>query len=169
MHWQCGPGPACISYIVVGSIASVYFTDVLKKIINQARPDGAPIMDPGMPSSHALVSFFAASAWAGVFAPAAAAAGTYCSLARVGQALVLSFASIVAGLRVICGYHSMEQILVGARLGSVMGYLWLLLGETFFTRNPSLMLRLAWIAYLYGSALFIGEKMRKWTTTDKHV
>ena len=159
-------------YIVVGSIASVYFTDVLKKIINQSRPIGAPIMDPGMPSSHALVSFFSATAWVGVFAPsaaAAAAAGTYCSLASVGQALVLTFASIVAGLRVVCGYHSLAQIFVGAGLGSFLGYLWHQLGQILFFRNPSLTLRLAWIAYLSGSALFIGKKMTKWTTTDKHV
>ena len=51
-------------YIVVGSIGASFAAHALKKVINQERPDGSPFIDPGMPSSHALVATFAASAWA---------------------------------------------------------------------------------------------------------
>ena len=50
-------------FIVFGSIAAVYLTNYLKRMINQGRPDGAPFTDPGMPSSHALLSFFIATSW----------------------------------------------------------------------------------------------------------
>ena len=156
------PGKFHGPYIVVGSIASVYLADVLKGWINQGRPDGAPIVDPGMPSSHALVSFFSAAAWAGVL-------GTAVTPHRLGQALLLAAATAVAVLRVVCGYHTVAQIAVGGVLGSVLGQLWAVLGEELYATNPMLTFRLSWIAYLSGSALFISKKISKWTTTDKHI
>ena len=149
-------------YIVVGSIAAVYLTDVLKGVINQGRPKGAPFADPGMPSSHALVSFFSAAAWMSVVAPTAAA-GTF----SVGQALLLASASLIAVLRVACGFHSVAQIVVGGLLGSFLGRLWIVIGQVLYSGNSRLTFGLAWTAYLSGSAFFIVNSMSKWTTRDK--
>ena len=147
-------------YIVVGSIAAVYLTQVLKKLINQSRPADAPFADPGMPSSHSLVSFFAAVGWIGSL-------GSYGSLAST--VALLAAAATVAVLRVVCGYHSVPQIAVGAALGSVLGQSWILLGNLLHMSNPRLLLIGAWAAYLSGSALFITTNMSKWTARDKHL
>ncbi|OLP89673.1 Lipid phosphate phosphatase epsilon 2, chloroplastic [Symbiodinium microadriaticum] len=51
-------------YIVLGGIAASLFTAKIKRIVNQRRPPGSPLTDPGMPSSHALVATFMSVAWA---------------------------------------------------------------------------------------------------------
>lgn len=51
-------------FLVLGAILSAFGTGTLKELINESRPAGAPFADPGMPSSHALVSTFAAVGWA---------------------------------------------------------------------------------------------------------
>eukprot|EP00418_Pyrodinium_bahamense_P033633 CAMPEP_0179155552 /NCGR_PEP_ID=MMETSP0796-20121207/75779_1 /TAXON_ID=73915 /ORGANISM="Pyrodinium bahamense, Strain pbaha01" /LENGTH=208 /DNA_ID=CAMNT_0020857047 /DNA_START=44 /DNA_END=667 /DNA_ORIENTATION=+ len=51
-------------YTIIGGIAAAFFTTVIKRLINQRRPAGSPLTDPGMPSSHALVATFTAAAWA---------------------------------------------------------------------------------------------------------
>mmetsp|Transcript_18983 Transcript_18983/g.40026 ORF Transcript_18983/g.40026 Transcript_18983/m.40026 type:complete len:260 (+) Transcript_18983:118-897(+) len=149
-------------FIVVGAILSVYLTEVLKKIINQSRPEGAPGMlsDPGMPSSHSLVSFFAAVGWV---ASLAAHDGI------LGKVAILVAAATVAVLRVVCQYHTWAQISVGAVLGSALGQAWWYVGEVLHLSNPQLLLYGAWGAYLSGSALFITTNMRKWATQDKHL
>jgi membrane-associated phospholipid phosphatase len=146
-------------FIVVGSIAAVYFTAYLKKVINQGRPDGSPFTDPGMPSSHSLVSFFLAISWSRTV------------LVAVGGSdwLLMAVALVVAGLRVICGYHSVAQIAVGAVLGTLLGHGWVLLGDWLHGTNPQLAFALAWSAYLAGSTVYIRRDMRKWVAEDKHL
>eukprot|EP00586_Coscinodiscus_wailesii_P018623 CAMPEP_0172503268 /NCGR_PEP_ID=MMETSP1066-20121228/167740_1 /TAXON_ID=671091 /ORGANISM="Coscinodiscus wailesii, Strain CCMP2513" /LENGTH=215 /DNA_ID=CAMNT_0013278935 /DNA_START=217 /DNA_END=864 /DNA_ORIENTATION=- len=148
-------------YIVVGSIAAVYLTEILKKIINQNRPEGSPFTDPGMPSAHSLVCFFAAvgwmsSPWGEYFGP-------------TGKASFLAAASSVAILRVVCGYHSVAQIAVGAGLGSALGWLWVALGDLLHVSHPRVTFGLAWVAYLGGSAIFIKKRMGRWVSGDKHL
>ena len=46
---------------VVGGILNAVLAKVLKRVINQARPEGARTLDPGMPSSHAMSLFFLAT------------------------------------------------------------------------------------------------------------
>jgi len=150
-------------YIVVGSIGAVYFTDAIKQVINQSRPSGAPIADPGMPSSHSLVTFFAAAAWI-----TAAACNGRLGLDCVSL-LLLGSASTVAILRVVCGYHSVAQVVVGAGLGSILGKCWVWLGETvLFASNPHLAYWISWSAYLSGSVFFIGTNIRHWVAKDAH-
>lgn len=156
----CRPWAYTGPFIVVGSIGAVYLTDALKKIINQGRPEGAPFADPGMPSSHSLVSFFAAAAWASVL-DATVPSG--------GRALLVGAAALIAVLRVICGYHSVAQVAVGAGLGSVLGRGWALLGEILHASDPRLVLSLAWGCYLGGSAFFIRKNMRHWVGRDLHI
>lgn len=141
-------------FIIVGAIAaSSYLTPALKTLINQSRPSGAPFTDPGMPSSHSLVSFFLAAAWTSL-------------VFTIGTAplLIWAGAASVALLRVICGYHSWDQIGVGAILGASMGFGWARLGASvLYPGNPQLMVKLSWGLYLAGSVLYICKDMKEWT------
>ena len=49
---------AWTSLYVCGGILNAILSKVLKRVINQARPEGARSADPGMPSSHAMSLFF---------------------------------------------------------------------------------------------------------------
>lgn len=140
-------------YIVVGSIGAAFATKALKKAINQQRPDGAPFTDPGMPSSHALVATFAAAAWA--------------LTARDYAPLLIAAAAYVSILRVVTGYHTWAQVGVGAGLGAMWATLWMQLGRWVSVRHmlaPRAAFALVYGTYLCGSALFVGLKMREWTT-----
>lgn len=139
----------------VGSLAAIYFTDVLKKLINQERPEGSILADPGMPSSHALTSFFLALSWMTVIDGM--------------NGLLFASAASVAGLRVVCGYHTISQITVGASIGSSLGYLWVSAGKLFYSSKPRLAWGLAWSAYLAGSLVYIFDRMHKWVGEDKHM
>ena len=81
-------------FLVLGAILSAFATGTLKELINESRPAGAPFADPGMPSSHALVSTFAAVGWA------------LHLRSTVASALLLSAAVSVSALRV-SGGHSL--------------------------------------------------------------
>jgi hypothetical protein len=161
-------------FITVGSIAAVYFTAVLKNIIQQDRPEGAPFGDPGMPSSHSLVSFFLAVAWNSHLVSASASAATAAAAAAdsiFNGIILVAAAMVVATLRVVCGYHTIPQIAVGAVLGSGLGYGWFALGKIIYpASNPKLAFALVWSVYLGLSAIYIQRDIRKWVTTEhKHL
>lgn len=139
-------------YIVVGSIGAAFATKALKVAINQQRPPGAPFTDPGMPSSHALVATFAAAAWALTLRQPA------------GQALLMLSAAVVSVLRVATGYHTWAQIGVGAGLGAASAALWMHLGRQWMQLglSPRAAYMAVYAAYLGGSVLFVGKKMREW-------
>ena len=149
-------------YIVLGSIVASFGTGTLKRLINQQRPDGAPFTDPGMPSSHALVSAFAAVGWT-------------LHVVRVGRSAVasaalLSSAALVSVLRVACGYHSWAQVIVGGLVGSSSAFGWMRLGDAVTTHvEPRVALLAVWSLYLSGSAAFIAAKMRNWVTEEKQL
>ena len=158
-------------WIVFGSIGAVYVTQYLKHRINQTRPQGAPFTDPGMPSSHSVTCFFLAAAWSRSLLFTSV-------LLTAGQQQLASFslwwgAATVAGLRVICGYHSSAQIGVGALLGIVLGTGWSSLGHTLSAAvaiPPSLTLATAWCLYLVGASYFIITKIWKdWLHNEKHL
>jgi dolichyldiphosphatase len=143
LHKEEGP------FIVVGCIAASFLTEnVLKHVINQGRPPGSPLSDPGMPSSHSLASFFLAITWMSV----------------VGQRLLfLGLATLVATLRIVCGFHTLAQIAVGAILGSIFGLVWIVLGHGLQQfGNPEILRVCIWFAYVCGSVLFIWKIMAKW-------
>lgn len=144
-------------YIVVGSIAATYLAAYLKKIFDQGRPEGAPFTDPGMPSSHALVSFFVAMAWHHALGSGA------------GRPWLLASALLVSILRVICGYHTVPQIAVGGTLGTLLGHAWMSLGFVLETHNGKGTFTFAWSAYLIGSAFYIHKNLRRWLTDEKYL
>ena len=151
-------------FIIAGAIASVYFTDVLKKLINQSRPDTSVLVDPGMPSSHSLVSFFLAVGWMGAIR-SSDVVGNAEAISKMSLAVS---AATVAVLRVVCGYHSWAQIGVGAVLGSAMGQAWVVLGHVLHQQFPITLHHVAWALYLLGSALFIKTNISKWHREHKH-
>ena len=151
-------------FIIAGAIAAVYFTDVLKKMINQSRPDTSVLVDPGMPSSHSLVSFFLAVGWIG----AIGASGLVGNAEVIGKISLAISAATVAVLRVVCGYHSWAQIGVGAVLGSAMGQAWVMLGRSLHLHYPKTLHDVSWALYLAGSALFIKTNISKWHREHKH-
>ncbi|CAM9400702.1 unnamed protein product [Ectocarpus fasciculatus] len=114
---------------VLGSLINAVFSKVLKKTINQVRPDGAQLSDPGMPSSHAMSLFYL---------------GTYLviGLEEHGVLLLdpplppwplgvtqtqtlLGMYALTASLwRVKAGFHTLPQVAVGAAVGAVDAVLW---------------------------------------------
>eukprot|EP00961_Rhodomonas_salina_P100996 1359075-Rhodomonas_salina.3 len=61
MGWTVSLSGAGVSAII-GALGNAVLSKVLKKILREERPDGAPLnpetKDPGMPSSHAMSLFF---------------------------------------------------------------------------------------------------------------
>lgn len=142
-------------YIVVGSIGATVLASKLKRLINQGRPEGAPFTDPGMPSSHALVSFFIASAWIQHLADG----GQWAMTAALG----------VSALRVICGYHTAPQIAVGGLLGTLLGYSWSNLGVILDVRYTHATFVISWAAYVLSSALYIRREVVRWCNDEKYL
>ncbi|CAM9626698.1 unnamed protein product, partial [Pylaiella littoralis] len=114
---------------VVGSLFNAVFSKILKKTINQVRPEGARLSDPGMPSSHAMSLFYL---------------GTYLviglqehgvltldpslpqwPLGVTGTQTLLGMYAFSASLwRVKAGFHTLPQVSVGAAVGAVDAVLW---------------------------------------------
>jgi membrane-associated phospholipid phosphatase len=107
---------------IVGALSNAVFGKILKRVLRQQRPDGAPLADPGMPSSHAMSLYFlscylcaAIAAWTPAWAPWQQAAA---------MLALLGFATSSAVWRVTSGLHTSAQIAVGALLGGTNGVLW---------------------------------------------
>lgn len=149
-------------FICVGSILSTYIVDWLKGVINHDRPAGAPFTEPGMPSAHASVSFFLAAAWSSLILSRTAT--TTASLA-----LYVS-ATVVAVLRVVCGYHSVPQIGVGAIIGTAFGVAWAKLGLAASAAiNPQVLHWSCWSTYGLASVVYAITTMRSWLGENKHL
>merc|ERR1719478_1239049 len=95
---------------------------VLKRILRQERPDGAPLADPGMPSSHAMSLFFLSGY---LCAAIVAWTPTWSHLQRLAASTgLLGFAVSSVAWRVSSGLHTTLQVLVGSVLGGFNGVLW---------------------------------------------
>jgi membrane-associated phospholipid phosphatase len=152
------------AFLVIGCILACFATEHgLKPMWNQARPANAPLADPGMPSSHSLASFFVAMAWTHSIIP--------------GKRLLFgSIATLVASLRILCGYHTLAQISVGAILGISLGHGWMTfvwqkcnLAQLLETQ-PIVVKWWIWSIYGTGSVLFIWKIMSKWISqSSSHI
>lgn len=139
-------------FIVVGGIGATVLATKLKRLVNQKRPEGAPFTDPGMPSSHALVSFFVANAWRPHLQ---------------GSPWTMVAATVVSVLRVLCGYHTVPQIAVGGLLGTLLGFGWTRLGGVLDARHHQATFVVSWATYLIGSALYVRKEVVRWFTDEK--
>ncbi len=135
-------------YIVIGSISVAFWAGLLKRLINQQRPDGSPFADPGMPSSHALVSTFAATAWA-----------AHLRWRSPACAPLLLAAAVVSALRVVCGCHTWAQVGVGCALGGGAAVGWMRAAPA--SAGPAA-LAAVYAVYVGGSAVFVAKKMSRW-------
>ncbi|CAE7369632.1 LPPE2 [Symbiodinium sp. CCMP2592] len=142
-------------YIVLGGIAASLFTAKIKRIVNQRRPPGSPLTDPGMPSSHALVATFMSVAWA-----------TQVQSGRT-SALLLASAILISVLRVICGHHTWAQVGVGATAGTLLSLAWMLLGQDIIRSPTSLETKVVYALYIIFSALFLAKQFRKGRSRKK--
>ncbi|CAD6242790.1 unnamed protein product [Miscanthus lutarioriparius] len=153
----CSPGasPAIwkhdaeIMWFLLGAVGNSLLSMVLKKMLNHERPAAALRSDPGMPSSHAQSIFYAATIlalslyyWLGtnyltmILGPATLSAAAYLSWLRVSQRL-----------------HTLNQVTVGAVVGSAFGALWFVLWHSLVQEAfaSSLLVR---IAVIVGSSSF---------------
>ena len=114
--------PVC--WCLSGSVFNSLNSKLLKRLINESRPEGATKLDPGMPSSHAqslaFLSTYAALATgaSGALGPWGAAAG----------AATVALGVFLAWLRVALGYHTWPQVAVGYGVGVANALLWQRLG-----------------------------------------
>ncbi|POM71734.1 Dolichyldiphosphatase [Phytophthora palmivora] len=108
--------------MLVGQLVSVVFNKILKKLINQPRPEGAYMSGPGMPSAHSqFMGFFAAYVvvytWKRLN-----------SRRRLEQWFTILSAVTAAVLtcysRIHLNYHSTDQVVVGAAFGVLTGVVW---------------------------------------------
>ena len=123
---------------VAGAICNAVLSKVLKRCFNAARPAGARLADPGMPSSHAQSLFFFA-AYLGAAARDSVAIGRLLGpdaprrtvdLVRGAVAVGLVVAALALSLqRVAAGLHTLAQVVVGGVVGGVCGLFWLRSGQ----------------------------------------
>mmetsp|Transcript_70992 Transcript_70992/g.160668 ORF Transcript_70992/g.160668 Transcript_70992/m.160668 type:complete len:276 (-) Transcript_70992:80-907(-) len=112
---------------VVGGVLNAALSKVLKRVINEARPEGARTADPGMPSSHSMSLFFlacfcacAALSWQPE--PASLLAAVH--RPRVEAAALIGYAVVGSSWRIGAGYHTAAQVGVGSALGACTGIGW---------------------------------------------
>lgn len=130
---------------VTGSIAAAFNNKLLKRLINQSRPEAARKADPGMPSSHAQsLAFLSTYCVIGKGHSARGVrtrrrtshrprAGLQYAIPERPQAVaagaaVAALGSFLAWLRVRLGFHTADQVLVGCLVGVTSASLWHWLG-----------------------------------------
>ncbi|XP_042495995.1 lipid phosphate phosphatase epsilon 2, chloroplastic-like [Macadamia integrifolia] len=107
-------------WAAMGSIVNGWLSVALKKFLNQKRPISSLKADPGMPSSHAQSIFFAVIfviqslvEWLGIN-----------EFTVIIGTLVMACGSYLSWIRVSQQCHTINQVLVGAFLGSFFSLLW---------------------------------------------
>ncbi|XP_052143173.1 lipid phosphate phosphatase epsilon 2, chloroplastic-like [Oryza glaberrima] len=152
---------ALIMWAMIGAVLNSMFSNLLKRIFNHERPASALRSDPGMPSSHAQSFLYSAVFlilslfyWLG---------RTYLSVI-LGVA-ILAMCCYLSWLRVSQRLHTLNQVLVGAIVGSAFGAMWfalfnLLVQEAFASSVP------VQIAVTIGTAIlcigFVIHVVRHW-------
>ncbi|CAN0375140.1 unnamed protein product [Laminaria digitata] len=115
---------------VVGSLFNAVFSKVLKKGINQVRPAGSRLKDPGMPSSHAMSLFYLGTYLViGLQEHGMPSAGSailpFWPLGVTETQALLAVYAVTASLwRVKAGFHTLPQVSVGAVVGALDAALW---------------------------------------------
>ncbi|KAK3155027.1 hypothetical protein QOZ80_2BG0197900 [Eleusine coracana subsp. coracana] len=150
-----------IMWILLGAVANSLLSLILKKMLNHERPTPALRSDPGMPSSHAQSIFYGATIldlslfyWLGT---------NY--LTMILAPAVLSVAIYLSWLRVSQGLHTLNQVIVGATVGSAFSVLWFVLWHSLMqaalTSSPLLrnVVVLGSSAFVLGFGIYV---IRNW-------
>lgn len=116
------------AWCIIGGVISAILCRMLKFVINASRPPNARKSDPGMPSSHASTLAFLS------MYPSMMLLEHSPGVKEVATSNVALASSLVAGgvfltsLRVVLGYHTWPQIVVGWLLGSSVAIVWQYIG-----------------------------------------
>ncbi|KAK8937417.1 hypothetical protein KSP39_PZI012578 [Platanthera zijinensis] len=106
-------------WAAMGAVVNAGLSTILKRILNQQRPS-AFRSGPGMPSTHAQSIFYAA-----VFAVASFARLAGINVLTVGVGVITFLCgSYLSWLRVSQRLHTVNQVLVGAALGTACSLTW---------------------------------------------
>ncbi|KAF8405261.1 hypothetical protein HHK36_010162 [Tetracentron sinense] len=107
-------------WAAMGSVVNIVLSVILKQMLNQERPFSTSRSDPGMPSSHAQSIFFAVIfailsliEWLG-----------FNGLTVTVGVLAFAVGSYLSWLRVSQRLHTINQVAVGAVVGSIFSILW---------------------------------------------
>lgn len=115
------------AWCIIGGVISAMLCRTLKFLINASRPPRARKSDPGMPSSHACTLAFLSmypSMMILELSPGAELATTN-MVAALG---LIAGGMFLTSLRVILGYHTWPQVIVGWLLGSSVAVSWQYIG-----------------------------------------
>jgi hypothetical protein len=90
-------------------------------------------------------------------------------LQELGVTVALfSAALVIAVLRVVVGYHTWAQVIVGGALGAAMAAGWMAAGSFLKPLVPGpLAYAAVYATYLLGSFFFIFRKMAKWSSWNE--
>mmetsp|Transcript_38488 Transcript_38488/g.85702 ORF Transcript_38488/g.85702 Transcript_38488/m.85702 type:complete len:246 (+) Transcript_38488:1627-2364(+) len=114
----------------LGLVVNETLARFLKHVLKQPRPvemcqDLDLCNSHGMPSSHTQCMFFALSLQSAILLRHFSSKSNFSRAVDILELLGLSAASAaVACSRVYLGYHSVQQVLVGAGLGLLFGLMW---------------------------------------------
>jgi dolichyldiphosphatase len=130
-------------FYFIGFLLTEVSNIILKNVIKQPRPEinrhrGQQFSKYGMPSDHSQIMFYFASFFILLIASSRYSISNnklfqmaYKCILIVGS---FTLASLVAFSRVYLEYHTVQQVLVGAMLGSFAGTVWFLLVRHIFSR-----------------------------------
>ncbi|GAV87756.1 PAP2 domain-containing protein [Cephalotus follicularis] len=110
---------AAAMWAVMGSVLNSLLSITLKQILKHERPDSTRRSDPGMPSSHAQSIFFIVMFVILSIMELLGINGFTLALSGIA----LAFSSYLTWLRVSQHLHTMNQVFVGAALGSIFSIL----------------------------------------------
>ncbi|KAG0476637.1 hypothetical protein HPP92_013011 [Vanilla planifolia] len=106
-------------WAAMGSVVNAWLSKTLKKFLNQDRPS-ALRSDPGMPSSHAQSIFYVS-----VFVTLSLTYSFGVNAFTVGvDVITLILGSYLSSLRVSQQLHTVNQVIVGAAVGSASSIAW---------------------------------------------
>ncbi|KMZ61014.1 Phosphatidic acid phosphatase [Zostera marina] len=154
-----------ILWIAMGSVINSWFSVSLKKILNHQRPVPHLKSDPGMPSSHAQSLFYASILlilslvrWLGVN-----------TITVMIGTLAIFCSAYLSWLRVSQQFHTANQIIVGAILGSLYATLWFWSWHAFVSKAfiSSIWVRVAIISSsVISCVIFVIYVIRHWFKVD---
>jgi dolichyldiphosphatase len=131
----------------VGQFACLFFNTALKQLIDQPRPhDDSELDDSGMPSNHSqFICFFAALNVAQIAFKSSSLPLFFRRLYSLG---LVCIAVLVCYSRIYLRYHTADQVLVGAAVGTAFAVLWFLLTERYGATAISFLQGFAFIRWL---------------------
>ena len=150
-------------YTLGGQILNLLINKILKKLINQPRPELCEISsDSGMPSNHAqfisyLIIFY-------VFQLSFNSKYLTTSYKMFYIFILISIGAIVCYSRVYLNYHTIDQVLVGCFIGALFGIIWALIDYLFGSKLGNIVCKIPLINFfnvVNYSPLYEYTKLRK--------